>query len=156
MVRDLGRVGEESVNGHDGYQCWKDGQECIEGDACGEQRDLVDLGPFPAALGYLYPAAHRDLGGLLGSAIPHIGFFRRSRDGRFLPNRLTTRRQDRLDADDAGPPGAYADLIHVGIHRHGVESIHAPIRGPKACLISDWLTRRGPIVPGCRSLKQIM
>jgi hypothetical protein len=29
------------------------------------------------------------------------------------------------------PASAYADLIHVGIHRHGSEGIHSPSRRPE-------------------------
>ena len=53
LVRDRRRVREESVDRDDCDQPGKDGQEGVEGNPCGKQRDLVGLGLLPAALGYL-------------------------------------------------------------------------------------------------------
>jgi hypothetical protein len=74
LVRDRCWVCEESVDRHERDQCGKDCQEGVEGNACAEQGNIVSLGLFPAAFGYLEPAAWRNFGGFLGVTTWYIDF----------------------------------------------------------------------------------
>jgi hypothetical protein len=84
LVRDRRWVCEKSVDRHQRDQRGEDCQEGVEGNACGEQWNIVSLGLFPAALGDLQPAAWRNLGGSLGLTTGYIDFallVLRGRDG---------------------------------------------------------------------------
>src|SRR6187551_2144179 len=36
-----------------------------------------------------------------------------------------------LAADDAGSPGVDTDVVHIGVHHHGIDGLYEPVRWPE-------------------------
>src|SRR5512133_506249 len=36
-----------------------------------------------------------------------------------------------LEADDAGSPGVHTDVVHIGMHHHGIDGLYEPVRWPE-------------------------